>query len=181
MTGRHYDEIVIVRHGPSSHPFPTRRLNARQFRAWIDAYNQAPIPADCRPPADLIEVAARARCVVCSDLPRSVTSAQLLCGPGHQVRSSALFREAGQPLSWDCIARLPLGTWDRVSVVLWRAGFNFGGESLDTARARARMAANELARLATEFGRVVCVGHGTFNSILADSLRRDRWTGPDRL
>jgi hypothetical protein len=171
----------MVRHGPSSHAFATRRLTAREFRTWIDAYNRAPVrAAPTPPPPELIRHAAEIQCVVCSDLPRALTSSCLLCGPRCRPRASPLFREAGQPVGGDWFVRMPLGTWDRISVLLWRAGFICGDESHAVARDRVRLAAAELSRLAAEFGRVMCVGHGTFNAMVAEALRRDGWTGPAR-
>jgi hypothetical protein len=46
---------------------------------------------------------------------------------------------------------------------------------------RAQEAAGELGRLAEEFGRVMCVGHGMFNALVGQVLQSLGWEGPPRV
>jgi broad specificity phosphatase PhoE len=175
-----HDEILIVRHGHSSHVFPDRLIKAAEFRAWIDEYNRAGIDLASDPPRELLELAHSITCVVCSDLPRAAASAQRLC-PGREMHVSSRFREAGRPLTGDWFARLPLSVWDRISVILWRLGCIMSDESQSAARLRARKAADELIHFAKQSGRILYIGHGLFNSMVAVELRRLGWQGPARM
>src|SRR5215467_12709428 len=108
-----YQEIMLVRHGRSSHPPATHRITAAEFRMWIVDYNRAGIAADSLPPPELITATYDMPCVVCSDLPRAMASAGLL-SPNHVPRALPLFREAGRPVGGHWRVRLSLTMWDRV-------------------------------------------------------------------
>ncbi len=77
--------------------------------------------------------------------------------------------------------KLTLGTWDRVSFFLWKWGRLACDESIAAATDRAQKAAAELAQLASAHPRVLCVGHGTFNAMVATALLRRGWCGPVRV
>ena len=74
--------IVLVRHGPSSHTERPGWIDAVGVQRWRDAYDAAGILADSAPPRWLVETAAQAGCVLSSDLPRAVASAERLA-PGR--------------------------------------------------------------------------------------------------
>jgi broad specificity phosphatase PhoE len=171
---------MLVRHGRSAHPLATHRLTAAEFRMWIVDYDRAGIAADSVPPPELMAATCDMPCVVCSDLPRALASAGLL-SPHHVPRALPLFREAGRPVGGHWRVRLALTLWDRVSVWLWTRGVLASDESVDVARVRAREAADELVRLAAEFSRVLCVGHGMFNALVGRALLGLGWEGPPRV
>src|ERR687885_721861 len=141
MVRKEVQEITLVRHGPSALALPTGWITAAQFRAWIERYNETGIAADSRPPLELVARAREAACIVCSDLPRAIESAKHL-SPNCTLHTSALFREAGRPLDRDWPVKLPLTTWDRISVLLWRSGWITADESFQAACHRAREAAH---------------------------------------
>jgi broad specificity phosphatase PhoE len=149
------------------------------------AYDAAEIALHHPPPLGLVELAKEARAIVASDLPRAVASAALLA-PGTRVEATPLLREAGLetaerpfPRLWG--VRLPLRVWGAVFMArwLWASWRGTPLPGVDTA-ARAEEAADWLARLAAERGRVVAVTHGTFRTVLAASLVRRGWRGPNR-
>lgn len=179
MNSKRY-EIRLVRHGRSAHLPPTVRVTVGEFRRWIDEYNQSGLANDSNPPRDLIAVLYGTPVVVCSDYPRSIESAKRLVTDAH-LSILPLFREAGRPMTSDWGIKLPLSTWDRISVKLWRIGLIAGDESIHKARKRAHEAATVLARLAEDFDRVLCVGHGTFNALVGEKLLEFGWEGPDRI
>jgi len=175
-----YQEITLVRHGRSSHPLATHRITAAEFRTWIVDYNQAGIAADSLPPPELIAATREIPYVVCSDMPRAIDSARLLSS-GQVIYALPLLREAGRPVSGNWRLKLPLAMWDRISVFLWTMGWIASDESIGAARLRAQEAAYELVRLAEEFSRVLCVGHGMFNALAGQALRGLGWEGPPRV
>jgi broad specificity phosphatase PhoE len=175
-----YQEITLVRHGRSLHSLPTQRITAAEFRTWIVDYNRAGLAADSLPPAELIAATCDMPCVVCSDMPRAMDSARLL-SPDRVPCAMPLLREAGRPVGGDWRVKLSLPMWDRISVFLWTMGSIASDESVGATRLRAQEAARELARLAEEFGRVLCVGHGMFNALIGQVLLDLGWEGPPRV
>ena len=173
-------EILIVRHGRTSHAFTRGRVTAAEFRAWIDDYNRAGLDAASEPSAELVELAKSVACVVCSDLRRALESAERL-RPGVQLRVSPRFREAGRPMAGNWRVRLPLGVWDRISVFLWRLGCSTCDESRTAATTRARTAARELVELAMKSDRILFVGHGMINEMIGTELLKLGWSGPAKL
>ena len=124
--------------------------------------------------ADLID---RHNCIVCSDLPRSVQSAQAL-GADFICLSSALFREMNLPYFDRAPIRLPLKHWVILLRSLWFLGFSKNTESISNAKARAKLASERLIDLATEHHSVLLVGHGFLNHYIARELRENSWVGP---
>jgi broad specificity phosphatase PhoE len=173
-------EIRLIRHGRSAHLLPTRRITASEFRQWIEAYNEAGIAADSFPSQELIAAASGVTFVVCSDLPRSMESARRLA-PEAKLNILPLFREAGRPLAGNWRLKLPLSSWDHVSVALWRRGVISGDESIRAATRRAKEVAQILVGFAEASGRVLCVGHGTFNALVGLQLRKRGWEGPNQI
>jgi broad specificity phosphatase PhoE len=169
-----------MRHGRSAHPSPTRWITAPQFREWIGIYNQTGISAESRPSDELIAMIGEPPVVVCSDFPRSIESAVRLF-PNRQPIISATFREVGRPLQGNWNIRLPLHVWDRFSVLLWKMNLIASDESIHAAQKRAQAATRELVSLAQESSRVLFVGHGMLNALIARELRRQGWQGPRRV
>jgi broad specificity phosphatase PhoE len=173
-------EIRLIRHGWSALQAPIGRITSVEFRLWIDAYNQSGIAHDSYPSQGLVASVSNIPIVVCSDFLRSIESARRLL-PGANPHVLPLFREAGRPLAFNGRLKLPLSLWDRISVILWRNGIIAGDESIDSARTRAKEAAQVLVRFAEHTSRVLCVAHGTFNTLVGIELRGLGWDGPDRV
>ena len=173
-------QIQLMRHGRSALPFPTKWITPAEFRDWIGMYNKTGITDDSRPSAELIALIGDAQVIACSDYPRAIQSAARLC-PNWQPIISEIFREAGRPLQWNWNIRLPLHVWDRLSVWLWKMNLISSDESFHAARQRAQAATRELVSLAQATSRVLFVGHGTLNALIARELRRQGWQGPQRV
>jgi broad specificity phosphatase PhoE len=179
-------EIVLVRHGPSAH-VERGWIDADGVRRWMIAYDAAEIALRAPPPPALTELARTAGLVVASDLPRAVASAALLAA-SREVRTSALLREA--PLETPQIPlprlggiRLPLRGWGFVFGARWLSASLRGAPppGVDAvALARADEAADWLAALAEEHGRVLAVTHATFRLLVTGSLTRRGWNRPER-
>jgi broad specificity phosphatase PhoE len=170
--------ILLVRHGRSALPQKTLRLNAAEFRAWIESYHQHGIAVDSMPSESLLAEVRVVALVVCSNLPRAVESAHRIA-PGRDVTVTPHLHEAGWPLpgNWAGL-RLPLHVWDWSFHRLWHCGAHSVGESARAARLRARKVCGWLESLARKQSPILVVGHGTFNQFLATELRRHHWQGP---
>ena len=131
------------------------------------------------PPGEVLHVAQRHKVIVCSDLPRSVQSAQALGADTiHSVE--ALFRETAIPYFSSGSIVLPMSVWIIVLRSLWLAGFSRNGESLLNAKLYARAATEMLIQLAYKHEKVLLVGHGFMNYFIAKELVSNAWAGPPR-
>jgi broad specificity phosphatase PhoE len=70
--------------------------------------------------------------------------------------------------------------WLAAFRLIWLAGLSTSPESLSQAKTRARRAAQRLLELAQIEGRVLVIGHGIMNQLIANELRRRGWHGPKR-
>jgi len=143
-------------------------------------YNHVGITRALAPAASLHELAASARCVVSSDLPRARESAAWLAA-SRDVRVDPELREAALPESLGISIRLSPGTWVVLARLAWWLNWRESEESIALTRQRAGRVADRLEALAAEYGFVMAVGHGMFNRFLASQLRQRGWRGPSML
>ncbi len=152
-------------------------LTALEMREWIQSYNTADIDKTCPAPAKAIAAACGCAAVVCSDLPRSMQSAQAL-NIDRIDYSDALFREAGLPFAnWNSV-RLSPYVWAALFRLIWFVRSSGNGESFVSAKLRAAACAEKLAQLAATHDSVLLVGHGLINNFIAGELRSKGWRGP---
>jgi len=114
-------KIVIMRHGKPVVPV-IDALQACELPRWLEAYDEAGINQTQKPPAPALAIAASCRVVVCSDLPRSIQSAQAL-NRKHIHLSEPGFREIGLPYASRNTPRLPPKVWVVLFRTLWFLGF----------------------------------------------------------
>ncbi len=169
-------EIVLLRHGKVDYP-PLKILSASEFKNWIHAYNTNEIDGGVLPPSHAVEMARSMNSVVCSDLPRSVESANIL-GLSTIDITSPRFREAGLPIGNWKYPKLSVRIWAIYFRVAWLVGYSQGSESFSEAKERAKLASKLLIELAVENEKVLFVGHGILNRIIAKELRSLGWMGP---
>lgn len=86
--------ITLMRHGLPDAP-AGKWLTAHGFADWVRRYDAALVTPACPPPAAALEQARPCGAVVCSDLPRSLSSAALL--GVRPAQAAALLREAALP------------------------------------------------------------------------------------
>jgi len=122
-----------------------------------------------RRPSETVEALRHLNCVACSDLSRSLESAHALGFVGLPA-ADRLFREAALPHFASGSMVLPVTVWMMVYRLLWLACFSRNGESYTVAKARTGQAANRLIGLAKTHGKVVRVGHGLMNYLIAQQL-----------
>jgi broad specificity phosphatase PhoE len=172
-------EIVLVRHGE---PAPSTRspITGRDIGRFARAYNALGLSKTSLPPAETQELAALSPCVVCSDLRRSIESAQYLA-PGRDIEIDPELREASLPDSLDIPLTLPPGAWLVIARVAWWLNVGRAADSLAQTRVRASLATDRLCARADLRGSVLVVGHGMFNRFIAAELKRRRWRGPTLL
>ena len=90
-------KIVLLRHGKPHVP-EYGKLRANEIHQWIESYNSAGSVPDHAPSQETIEIANACNALVCSDLLRSIESAQALGVKTINIMEP-IFREMGLPLS----------------------------------------------------------------------------------
>lgn len=167
--------VILARHGE---PDLSRkvRLTADGYRRWWGAYEEKGLRQGQTPPAGLVVVARNAGAVIASTRPRSMETAQAVCG-GRAFARDPLFIEAPLPPP-------PFPAWVRLSPRLW--GFiarvwwwyfdhHDGQETRVQAEERAGQAASLVVELARDGQDVLVVAHGFFNTMVGEALKRQGW------
>ncbi|MGD8569795.1 MAG: histidine phosphatase family protein [Gammaproteobacteria bacterium] len=169
-------QITLLRHGKPDIP-PLDKISAADFGEWVQAYNDSGLCQSSNPTKEAMSHAHTCDAVVCSDLPRSIDSAKVL-NTDNVVLSDSIFNEAGLPVANWRLLKLSPKAWALIFRVLWLLGYSRNAESYKEAKKRATVAVERLTEIALEHQRVLFVGHGVYNRILANELRRSGWVGP---
>ena len=171
--------ILLVRHGHSAHTTRAGWLDAAGVLRWRDAYDAAGILDDSRPSPALVAEAASADCVVASDMPRAIASAERLA-PGKQIRVVPLVREMYLDLPTWLVARWPLGVWAVCINAHWAYRELRHGIATPTELRRAAEAVESLEAISRDAPTTVVVTHGAFRRLLALQLVERGWTAGAR-
>jgi len=169
-------KIVLLRHGKPDLKMD-QRIKSSDFRNLIEAYNNSGIDDSVKPSVVAIEAVANCDFIVCSDLKRSIESAQLL-----QVNkihlSDAKFKEMDLPFSTNLPFKFSPEVWIVLFRIAWLFDYAQNSESFKNEKHRAKLGAKALMNLANEFGSVAFIGHGLFNRFVAKELLANNWKGP---
>ena len=169
-------EISLIRHGRSRHIDHTRTA-AKEFRHWVEQYDSNGVFVENQYPEFTRNKISAASLVITSDLKRSAESAVLLA-PKADIISDACFRETELPalrnIPW---LKLSPNVWLVLARCLWFAGYSRQCESKESAKQRAKQAAEQLIGYAQKHQSVALVGHGFFNRFIAEELQKKGWKG----
>ncbi len=166
--------ITVLRHGPVDLQPPTAAITSKEFGDWVSRYDEANIDAASVPPAALLGAVGQARFVICSDLKRSIRSAELLNRKVDLV--NALYRECEMPRFTGERIKLPVNIWMTSMRAAQCVGIHANAESLSDFRSRTKQCASELNALAGIHRSVVLCGHGLLNNFLHKPLRKLGWS-----
>lgn len=162
-----------MRHGKPKLPHFSK-LKAVEMREWIAAYNAAEICESSPPDKNALQLAQTCQFVVCSDRPRSISSAQRLkLEKIHQTKEE--FGEAGLPYCSIPLLRLSPDAWAVLFRLMWFLGFSKNSESIHVFKQRAQQCSRELEQAADEDADVLFVGHAFMNRFIAKYLRVNGW------
>jgi len=175
-----YRRIVLVRHGHSAHTASPGWIDASGVERWREAYDAAGILDDSNPPAPLVAAAARADCVLTSDLKRALASAERLA-PGRAARVSPLLREMYLEIPRWLRARWPLPVWEICIHLHWLVQERRGAIASDGDLRRAAQAVSFLDDVTREAPSIVVVTHGAFRRLIAARLVATGWTRESRV
>ncbi len=168
--------IVLLRHGKPDLP-EYGKLRANEIHLWISSYNSTGLAPKIAPLREVFEIANTCNTVICSDLLRSIESAQAL-GVKQIDIIDPIFREMGLPYGSFPFLKMHPSRWAAFFRVLWFFGYSSNSESLREAKLRARNGAKKLKEETALRGSVLLVGHGFVNRFIAEELLSSGWKGP---
>lgn len=166
--------IIISRHGrPALDRNVGPRLSWREYQDWWARYEAGSLAEGQVPSEALVEAVSDAVLVLTSQRPRAIETAARVA-PHIAAEQDALFNEA--PLPPPCLpgVRYLPKTWNVLARGFWMRGHSLGGETVQEARNRARLAAQRL-HTASADGKVYLSAHGWFNRMIRPELRALGW------
>ncbi|NOU22704.1 MAG: hypothetical protein HOO93_13155 [Methyloglobulus sp.] len=170
-------QITIIRHGvPDLSGW--EKIPSSRMPEWIKAYNVAGVKHEAHLIPQKMAIKLQHNFVVCSDLARSINSAQLI-GYQSPLLIDAIFREAELPEIQIPFARLTPNAWSMVFRLFWFAGIANKAEAIEPFKQRVSLAAAKLVQLAHEHDSILLIGHGIINRFLAKELIADGWLGDE--
>lgn len=169
-------KIILLRHGKPDLT-ASKNISPYEFIQWIKDYDGTELCSSSLPPETTIEQVKASSLLICSALRRSINSAKALKSTQDLI-SNAMFNEADMPSTTWQFPKLPAQIWAIIFRLSWRMGFTAGGkvESFKQTTNRAKTAASELIRYAESHDEIILVGHGIFNRLLAQQLKKSHWS-----
>ncbi len=161
--------IILIRHGRPAIP-TAPRTSHREFRTYIDDYEQAGLDPDSVPPDELQDLVGELTAVFTSGRKRSDDSAKVLA-PNAELIADPLFDEAPLASPRIPILKMKVPKWAVVARILWHAGYHPEIENYRKAKHRAAQAADILMHRARAEGIAALVAHGYFNFLIGRELR----------
>jgi len=161
--------IILIRHGRPAIP-TAPRTSHREFRTYIDDYEQAGLDPDSVPPDELQDLVGELTAVFTSGRRRSDDSAKALA-PNAELIADPLFDEAPLASPRIPILKMKVPKWAVVARILWHAGYHPEIENYRKAKHRAAQAADILMHRARAEGVAALVAHGYFNFLIGRELR----------
>ncbi len=161
--------IILIRHGRPAIP-TSPRTSHREFRAYIDDYEQAGLDPESVPPEELQDLVSELTAVFTSGRKRSDDSAKALA-PNAELIADPLFAEAPLASPRIPVLRMKVPKWAVVARILWHAGYHPEIENYRRAKHRAAQASDILMHRARAEGAAALVAHGYFNFLIGRELR----------
>lgn len=167
-------QIILLRHGEPDLAL-WKKIPTSRMPEWIDAYNSAGVKDESESCTRALFAGINFKFMVCSNLPRSIHSGQLL-DQNMPKLIDELFREAELPIIKIPLIRLMPHTWSIIFRLFWFAGVSDKVESVGLFKQRVALAGNKLEKLTEEHETVLFTGHGILNRFLAKQLISKGWT-----
>ena len=170
-------QITLLRHGtPDLSGWG--KIHSSRMPEWIDAYNSSGVKNESEQFCQEIVAELTYQFIVCSNLPRSIHSAKIICYQSpHLV--DAIFSEAELPSIRIPLFKLTPHVWSMIFRVFWFVGKSPKAESLKAFKSRVSLATERLIQLAKIHDSVLLIGHGIINRFLAKELISQGWLGEE--
>jgi broad specificity phosphatase PhoE len=151
-----------------------QKMPAARLAKIVYEYERADLDRLNLPLNDPLTIASKCAISVCSDLPRAISSINML-GLQRINQIDPIFRESALPyLEWQR-PNLTFFSWAIIFRLAWLCGFSRNGESIWEAKVRAKRGAKILEDFAKDKTTVLHVGHGIMNRLLIKELKRRSW------
>jgi broad specificity phosphatase PhoE len=164
------ERIILIRHGQPDIPVAPRASH-REFRTYIDDYEQSGLDPQSAPPEELQDLVAELAAVFTSGKKRADESARVLA-PNAELIADPLFVEAPLAAPRIPLLKMRVPKWAVVARIFWHAGYHPEIENYRRAKHRAIQAAEILVARARADGAAALVAHGYFNFLIGRELRR---------
>lgn len=166
-------EIVLMRHGEPefSAQQGSARVKATQMPGWIAGYDASGVTGE--PDCHAVLADKRRAFIISSPLPRARASLQAMNLTPELIADD--LREAALPvfnLPW---LRLSPQAWLVLFRLCWLSGALAGPESKKQTMQRAEKMAHMLIAHAQQHKRVLSMGHGVINRLIARELEKAGW------
>jgi broad specificity phosphatase PhoE len=161
--------VILIRHGRPDLPIAPRTSH-REFREYIDAYEEAGLDPLDAPPEELQDLVSEIAAVFTSARKRAHESAKALA-PNAELIVDPLFVEAPLAGPRIPILRMKVSKWAVVARVLWHAGYHPRIENYRKVKHRSAQAADILICRARTDGSAALIAHGYFNFLIGRALR----------
>ncbi len=169
-------KIVIMRHGQPTtdlNALKSKRLSPHDIGKIVNAYELVNLNTENIPPKKSKDIASQCNLALSSDLPRAIESLIMLEKTAYT--HDKVFRESALPyVNWHH-PKSSFFTWSIIFRILWLCGFAKNGESIQVAKQRAQVGAEQLHELACKHDSVLLLGHGIINRLLAKKLKNKGW------
>ena len=165
--------INILRHGKPDLP-SWEKIGSSKMGEWIKSYNSSSVIHEERSRIQSFDGVSEEVFVVCSDLPRSIHSAEVVGYKNINVIDS-VFREAELPELYIPLIKMKPHTWSMVFRVFWYFGVSLNVESIKSFKLRVSSAAKALIKYSEENDEVLFIGHGIINRFIAKELMSYGW------
>jgi len=164
-------KIIIMRHAKVQ--IENHKIYANELKSQIEKYDKAPIEKQVKNLDELKELTDNVDFFVSSGLRRSLDSLALLDREANYI--DRVFAEVESPYTKLKILKLPLYSWGFWFKILWRLGYSGGSCSYRESKEDAHKASLQLEELAKQHDRVLLLGHGIKNTLIAKSLKSRGW------
>lgn len=152
----------------------SEKISPAQLGNIVTEYEQTDLDEFGQPPERSVEIAKSSSVSVCSDLQRAISSVKVL-GLDEINQVDPIYRESALPYTEWRFPKLSLFSWAIVFRLAWFLGFSKNGESIGSARSRAKLAAKALEQTARGNKVVIHVGHGIMNRLISRELKKRDW------
>jgi broad specificity phosphatase PhoE len=127
-----------------------------------------------RPPKGLLEATAEAELIISSEKPRAYQSALELCRGKAVLRLEEL-NEVPLPRIRIPLVQLRAEAWSVLGRLAQAAGYSYEAETIAAALRRSKVVAQRIVQHAATNQKIVVVGHGVINFLIAVNLKGSGW------
>jgi broad specificity phosphatase PhoE len=169
--------IVIMRHGKPKldlEALKSQKMASCTLGKIVEKYALTELDNSIPPDSDALGVSKDCVSSMSSDLPRAISSIELL-GLSEVNRAEPLFRESALPYLELRSPKLSFFTWAIVYRMAWFLGFSKNGESINNAKDRACRGVDRLVDMVYKERTILFMGHGIINRLIIKELKRRQW------